>query len=123
MNTDNKNLQEQENKNCGCSSFSGEIGHLPIMPRQKRTPSYCLSEAVDSCFKNYYKNLKGMTPAPNLYSLVLKEFERPLIERTLIFVGGNQLRAAEILGLNRNTLRKKIKELEIDINSLTNKNK
>lgn len=103
---------------CECASFSPMIGDLPIMPRHKRTPSYCLSEAVDSCFKNYYDSLKGMSPAPNLYSLVIKEFERPLIERTLMFVSGNQLRASEILGINRNTLRKKIKELDIDIDKL-----
>ena len=92
-----------------------EIGNLPIMPKHKRTPTYCLSDAVDSCFSHYYDSLKGMSPAPNLYHLVLEEFERPLLERTLKFVKGNQLRAAEILGLNRNTLRKKIKQLDIDV--------
>ena len=112
-----KNTNEHT-QGCGCASFSPKIGNLPIMPRQKRTPSYCLSEAVDCCFKHYYDSLKGMSPAPDLYSLVLKEFERPLLERTLKFVGGNQLRASDILGINRNTLRKKIKDLEIDIDSL-----
>ena len=97
---------------------SADIGSLPI-PRKKRTPVYCLSDAVDSCFKNYYDNLKGMTPAPNLYETVLEEIERPLIVRTLQFVNGNQVRAAEILGLNRNTLRKKIKSLDKTIQALT----
>ncbi|MCP4354947.1 MAG: hypothetical protein GY793_04810 [Proteobacteria bacterium] len=113
---------KDNDQDCGCASFSPEIGNLPIMPRQKRTPSYCLSEAVDCCFRHYYESLKGMSPAPDLYSLVLKEFERPLIERTLKFVGGNQLRASDILGINRNTLRKKIKELGINIESLMKDN-
>lgn len=107
--------QMQTGSSCRVICDERDIGNLPIMPRQKRTPTYCLSEAVDSCFRHYYDSLKGMSPAPNLYSLVLEEFERPLLERTLKFVGGNQLRAAEILGLNRNTLRKKIKQLEIDV--------
>lgn len=54
-------------------------------------------------------------PAPGLYGRVLTEVERPLIERTLQAVSGNQIKAAYILGLNRNTLRKKIKELRIQV--------
>jgi two-component system, NtrC family, nitrogen regulation response regulator GlnG len=50
-----------------------------------------------------------------LYLEVLQEIERPLILETLSVTRGNQLRAAHILGLNRNTLRKKIKDLDIDV--------
>ena len=46
---------------------------------------------------------------------VLREIERPLIERCLNATRGNQIRAVELLGLNRNTLRNKIKELEIEL--------
>ncbi|MED5565340.1 MAG: helix-turn-helix domain-containing protein, partial [Pseudomonadota bacterium] len=46
---------------------------------------------------------------------VLREVERPLIELSLEATRGNQLRAADLLGINRNTLRKKIRELGIDI--------
>jgi two-component system nitrogen regulation response regulator GlnG len=49
----------------------------------------------------------------NLYSLVIERVERPLIELTLKTTRGNQIRAAQILGINRNTLRKKIAELNI----------
>jgi DNA-binding protein Fis len=49
----------------------------------------------------------------NLYDDVIARVERPLLELVLEQVGGNQLRAAEILGLNRNTLRKKLGELGI----------
>lgn len=50
----------------------------------------------------------------DLYSIVIEEVERPLIELVLKKSGGNQLKAAEILGINRNTLRKKIRHLKIN---------
>ena len=50
-----------------------------------------------------------------LYNRILKELERPLLALTLEATQGNQLRAADLLGLNRNTLRKKLKELEIPV--------
>lgn len=54
-------------------------------------------------------------PPNGLYSRILSEMEKPLIELSLTATNGNQIKAAELLGLNRNTLRKKIKELEIQI--------
>jgi two-component system, NtrC family, nitrogen regulation response regulator GlnG len=50
-----------------------------------------------------------------LFDRILREVERPLIALTLEATRGNQIRAAEVLGLNRNTLRKKIRELSIPI--------
>jgi two-component system nitrogen regulation response regulator GlnG len=55
------------------------------------------------------------SPAPGLHARILRELEKPLIERTLALTGGNQIKAAEILGLNRNTLRAKIRELDIEV--------
>ena len=55
----------------------------------------------------------GMPP-PGLYDRVLAEIERPLLQLTLAATRGNQVRAAEVLGLNRNTLRKRIGDLGID---------
>jgi two-component system nitrogen regulation response regulator GlnG len=52
-----------------------------------------------------------------VYQKILNEVERPLIEKTLEVTMGNQLKAAALLGLNRNTLRKKINELEIRLPS------
>ena len=54
-------------------------------------------------------------PAAGLYDRVLREVERPLILLTLSATRGNQIKAAQLLGLNRNTLRKKIRELDIEI--------
>ena len=50
-----------------------------------------------------------------LYNRILREVEKPLIEQTLDATRGNQIRAAEVLGLNRNTLRKKIRDLDIEV--------
>ena len=72
-----------------------------------------LSESVDAHIRRYFEALKGGMPAPGLYSRVLREVEYPLILATLEVTRGNQVRAADILGVNRNTLRKKIKDLNI----------
>lgn len=63
--------------------------------------------------------LAAENPAPGtVYRRALAVFERPLIEHALTRTGGNQLRAAELLGINRNTLRKRISELELDTGPL-----
>lgn len=74
-----------------------------------------LSETVGRLLENYFLTHDGDLPPEGLYDRVLREIERPLILRTLAATGGNQIRAAEVLGLNRNTLRKKIRELEIEV--------
>ena len=58
---------------------------------------------------------KGTLPAAGLYDRILREIERPLIVATLGATRGNQIKAAHLLGLNRNTLRKKIRELDIEV--------
>ena len=72
-----------------------------------------LSLSVETHIKRYFDALNGDMPPPGLYGRVLREVEEPLIVATLAITRGNQLRAADILGLNRNTLRKKIRELNI----------
>lgn len=63
---------------------------------------------VDRAMRHYFSNLQGETPH-NVYDLVLAEIEKPLLSVVLEQTRGNQTRAAEILGLNRGTLRKKLK--------------
>ena len=74
-----------------------------------------LTESVDRHLKNYFAAHKGGLPAAGLYDRIIQEVERPLINRTLIATRGNQIKAAELLGINRNTLRKKIKFLDIRV--------
>jgi two-component system nitrogen regulation response regulator GlnG len=73
---------------------------------------------VDECLKTYFKDLNGLAPVTGMYEKVITQVEKPLIEHVLRYVRGNQVRAANILGINRNTLRKKIQTLTIDIGHL-----
>ncbi len=70
-----------------------------------------LSATVERHLRDYFAAHESDLPASGLYGRVLQEIERPLLSITLDECRGNQLRAAELLGLNRNTLRKKIREL------------
>ncbi|HEX4112417.1 MAG TPA: nitrogen regulation protein NR(I) [Stellaceae bacterium] len=74
-----------------------------------------LGGAAERHLRDYFAAHKGGLPPAGLYDRVLREIERPLIQLTLGATRGNQLKAAQLLGLNRNTLRKKIRELDIDI--------
>ncbi len=67
-----------------------------------------LRESVNTAIKNYFASLEGQTPS-DLYEMVLAEIEAPLLERVMEYTRGNQTKAAIVLGLNRGTLRKKLK--------------
>lgn len=69
-----------------------------------------LGQLVYDVLEVYFEQHKGTLPAPGLYKRVLVEVEKPLLFLTLR-AAGNQQRAAKVLGLNRNTLRKKMKEI------------
>ena len=68
---------------------------------------------VREAVKDYFKDLDGEEPSCAVYDMVMNCVEKPLIETVLHQAGGNQTRAAELLGLNRNTLRKKIQQHRI----------
>jgi len=74
-----------------------------------------LSLAVERHLSDYFAAHDGALPPAGLYNRVLREIERPLLTISLVATGGNQLKAAKLLGLNRNTLRKKIRELDIQV--------
>ncbi len=74
-----------------------------------------LGAAVERHLRTYYSAHKDILPAAGLYDRILREVERPLIELTLSATRGNQIKAAHVLGLNRNTLRKKIRVLDIPV--------
>ena len=72
-----------------------------------------LAESVDQHVRRYFSTLDGAAPPAGLHGRILREVEYPLIVATLEVTRGNQVKAAEILGINRNTLRKRIRELDI----------
>ncbi|MAZ67060.1 MAG: DNA-binding transcriptional regulator Fis [Kangiellaceae bacterium] len=72
-----------------------------------------LRDSVEMALTNYFKNMDGQ-PVSELYSMVLQEVEQPLLEAVMRYTKGNQTKAAKVLGLNRGTLRKKLKTYGID---------
>jgi len=74
-----------------------------------------LEAAVERILKRYFDTYDNALPPPGLYDRVLHELEAPLIRLSLSATRGNQIQAAKLLGLNRNTLRKKIQELGIPV--------
>lgn len=71
-----------------------------------------LSSLTDECLHSYFANLNGHKPG-DLYQLVMGEVEKPLFRAVLTYTNGNQSEAAEILGINRGTLRKKLKAYKL----------
>lgn len=76
-------------------------------------PNQPLRECVKQALENYFTHLEGHTPA-NLYDLVLEEIETPLLEVVMQYVRNNQCKAAILLGISRGTLRKKLKQYNLD---------
>jgi Fis family transcriptional regulator len=79
---------------------------------QVGTRSKPLSSLTDECLHSYFANLNGHKPG-DLYQLVMGEVEKPLFRAVLVYTKGNQSEAAEILGINRGTLRKKLKAYKL----------
>ncbi|MGB3720127.1 MAG: nitrogen regulation protein NR(I) [Proteobacteria bacterium] len=74
-----------------------------------------LSELVEGYLGRYFAKFGRDLPPPGLYDRIIREVERPLITAALTATRGNQIRAAELLGLNRNTLRSRIRDLDIQL--------
>ena len=74
-----------------------------------------LNASVERHLTTYFNQFNDDLPPPGLYHRILREIEEPLLIATLSATRGNQIKAAELLGLNRNTLRKKIKDLQIPV--------
>lgn len=71
-----------------------------------------LSACVRKAVQDYFKHLDGEKPG-TVYDMVIGCVEKPLIETVLFHTEGNQTRASELLGINRNTLRKKMQTYKI----------
>jgi two-component system nitrogen regulation response regulator GlnG len=91
-----------------------ELSEPPALASAADGPA-TLAAAIEAHLTSYFAAAPDGLPAPGLHDRVMDEVERPLISITLGATRGNQLRAAEILGLNRNTLRKRIRDLGIDV--------
>jgi len=72
-----------------------------------------LEDMVDQKVDHFFQKL-GNIEVHDVYKAVMRRVERPLIRRCLKWAKGNQVKAARVLGINRNTLKKKIEELEIE---------
>src|ERR1700721_1252183 len=74
-----------------------------------------LGGAVEAYLSSHFSGFPNGVPPPGLYHRILKEIEVPLLTAALAATRGHQIRAADLLGLNRNTLRKKIRDLDIQV--------
>ncbi len=80
-------------------------GTIDFVPPQNRSS---LKDSVARAMSDYFTQLDGQ-PTRDLYQLVMEQVESPLLEAVMAYTRGNQSKAAEMLGLNRGTLRKKLK--------------
>jgi Fis family transcriptional regulator len=94
-------MDDQKHKNQSGPAGSGNAGVGPIRA--------CVRDTLDT----YFEQLNG-TPCAGLYKMVLREVEVPLLQVVMQECGGNQTRAAELLGINRGTLRKKLQHYGLE---------
>lgn len=87
----------------------------PMAPQVDASENEQLAGSIARHLKRYFDLHGALLPPPGLYTRILHEMEVPLIEIALEATGGNQARCAELLGINRNTLRKKITDLDIEV--------
>src|SRR5579862_3474319 len=100
----------------GVDAIEAELAEAsPAQASVEMNGEESLSAAAERHLRDYFAAHKGGLPPSGLYDRVLREIERPLIQLSLSATRGNQLKAAQLLGLNRNTLRKKVRELDIDV--------
>jgi Fis family transcriptional regulator len=76
---------------------------------QMQIPQQTLRDSVHQSLTSYFKQLDGQ-PVTDVYQMVLSEVEAPLFEAVMAYTRDNQTKASEVLGLNRGTLRKKLKQ-------------
>lgn len=84
--------------------------HFSVADKQESEP---LSDCVRRALRGYFKQLDGHAAA-NMYQMVLSEVEHPLLEIVMDHTDGNQTHAANILGISRSTLRKKLALYDLD---------
>lgn len=93
-------------------AFTSDPEALNDAPPASLSRGQTLREAVDDAMQRYFAHLDGET-VTDLYAMVMAEVEAPLLNAVMVHAGGNQTRAADMLGLNRGTLRKKLKQYDL----------
>jgi two-component system nitrogen regulation response regulator GlnG len=101
----------------GLAIIEAEIAEQTAPPRVDGSAivDESLSDSVERHLRAYFEAHEHSLPPAGLYDRILQEIERPLIELSLAATRGNQIKTSALLGLNRNTLRKKIRELDIEV--------
>jgi two-component system nitrogen regulation response regulator GlnG len=92
-----------------------EIGPMSQLESASAAEPDDVGSALERHLARYFGGFSNGLPPAGLYQRILREVEVPLITAALGATRGNQIKAAELLGLNRNTLRKKIRELDIHV--------
>ncbi len=87
----------------------------PAVGGQEPGAEESLAAAVERHLAAYFARFENGLPPAGLYHRILREVEYPLLTAALAATRGNQIRAADLLGVNRNTLRKKIRDLDIQV--------
>lgn len=87
----------------------------PPAPNETASSPKDLAEQVERYLATYFATFGRELPPPGLYDRIIRQVEQPLLSAALTATRGNQIRAAELLGLNRNTLRSRIRELDIKV--------
>ena len=95
--------------------IDAELSQPTLAPPGDEAREESLSSAVERHLVRYFSGFEDGLPPPGLYHRVLREIEYPLLTAALAATRGNQIRAADLLGVNRNTLRKKIRDLDIQV--------
>jgi len=95
--------------------IESELAQPVVAVGEDRPGEESLTTAVERHLARYFAGFADGLPPPGLYHRVLRELEYPLLSAALAATRGNQIRAADLLGVNRNTLRKKIRDLDIQV--------
>ena len=95
--------------------MDAELAQPATATAEKGVIEDTLSATVECNLSRYFSSFDNGLPPPGLYHRILREVEYPLLSAALAATRGNQIRAADLLGLNRNTLRKKIRDLDIQV--------
>jgi two-component system nitrogen regulation response regulator GlnG len=99
----------------GAAIIDNELSQPAIAIHADAAPDESLGASVERHLARYFSGFGDGLPPPGLYHRILREIETPLVSAVLAATRGNQIKAAELLGVNRNTLRKKIRDLDVHL--------